>query len=170
MIKEEKARLGEKIQAIKDGHPVLDEAMRKSVPLLPPPFNMIAQVIYDTFDDTKKDLAIQEVLGFLNHIKKDGEDHFNQISSKLENLESSLSSLEDVTAREDTLLKIKDILDSKESSVSYRLNNILYEIRKQMISLIWNMRESLLKTILSLKMANTSRFWITCYGFPNLEA
>ena len=49
IIYSEKTKAANKIQALKDNHPVFDEIINNALPFLPPPFNGIAKAIYDSF-------------------------------------------------------------------------------------------------------------------------
>ena len=66
-VYDEKARVTETIQGLKDDHPVFDEIIRRAIPFLPTPFNGIAQGIYSSFEGPKKD-KVDEVLKFLEKI------------------------------------------------------------------------------------------------------
>src|SRR5262245_36191481 len=83
-IKIEKDKFVDEFQRLKDTNPILDEVIRTSVSFLPQPFNGIAQAIYDSFESTKKNKAIDEILKFLNDIKKGGEEHYNRIVLRLD--------------------------------------------------------------------------------------
>lgn len=116
-VKVEKTRLINKIQASKDAHPVLDEIINRALPFLPSPFNGLAQAIYNSFQGTKKEEAIETIIKFLESFKSQGEDHYNIIANKLDTIRSDM-------AQQGTLLLIKDILINENSPINQKLNQI----------------------------------------------
>ncbi|MDQ3838593.1 MAG: hypothetical protein M3297_04920 [Thermoproteota archaeon] len=81
-IYEDKSKLTDKIQQLKDDHPLFDEFIQKSIPFLPTPFNGIAQAIYDSFEGSKKD-KFEEVLKFLYKVKSQSEQQYEKIPLSL---------------------------------------------------------------------------------------
>src|ERR1051326_1175849 len=132
-IYDEKAKATEKIQVLKDDHPVFDEIIKRAIPFLPTPFNGIAQGIYSSFEGPKKD-KIDEVLKFLEKIQSKTEEHYREITSQLGNILGGISDIKIiVTKNEGTLELIKEILISRDNIINQKLDllkNQLDSIKK----------------------------------------
>jgi tetratricopeptide (TPR) repeat protein len=122
-IEVERSKISDKIQDLKDAHPVLDKIIKGSLGYLPPPFNEIAKTIYDSFENTKKDIAIEEVLKFLHDIRKEGEEQYKEIAFKLDIIKDDM-------AKQETLLLIRDFLVNKDSPINKKLDEILRYVKE----------------------------------------
>lgn len=123
--------IGSKVSAFQSDHPALDKAFRLGIRLLPPPFDAIADVIYDNTNGPHID-KIQQVIDNLNSIKENGEDQFRQladrISSEFDNVNVKLNYIQDEGAKENTILSIKEILLSKNESTFQKLQALRTEL------------------------------------------
>src|SRR5690348_17121870 len=90
--------LTEKINAFKDDHPLLDNAIKGLIQILPPPMNSIADKIYNNFDGSEKEKS-KVVLSYLRHLETLGEKHYNQISTKMNQLLVEITDMRTVTAK-----------------------------------------------------------------------
>jgi tetratricopeptide (TPR) repeat protein len=123
----EKDKLADKIQKLKDDHPVFDLFVKKSIPFLPYPFNGIAQAIYDNLEGPKKD-KFEEVLKFLYEIRGQSVEHYEKITSQLGSVLAEISSIKSIVAKESTLQDIKDILTGNDTQIDQNLNSIRNDV------------------------------------------
>lgn len=92
----EKVKIIEVIQGLKEDHPVLDEIINNSLGFLPPPFNGIAKAIYDSFNGSKRE-KIDEVLNFINEISKQNKEYYEYLTSRLTEVTAELSDINNRT-------------------------------------------------------------------------
>jgi len=112
------------VQNFKDNHPLLDKTIKESMVFFPPPFNTIAQNIYNNFEG-KEIEKYQAVLGYLRNIHSQGRNHYEKIAIKLESLEFELEEIKDVAAKECTVQKIQNILISFGADSEQKFQELL---------------------------------------------
>jgi hypothetical protein len=136
---QKKAR--EHIEDFKQKNPIASSIIESLFELLPPPFNAIAAKIYNDAEGTAED-KIDSVIEYLNEIQARGEEHYNQITSKLDSTLAGLVDIRTITAKESTLLDVKEILISnsdraneimtdlttKLGNMDYKLDTVMYKV------------------------------------------
>ena len=110
----------EKITEFKDKHPNWDRVILGVLPLLPPPFDAIAQNIYSSYGDSGD--GSKAVLSYLRYLEDLGENHYNQIALQLDNLLVKIDDIKQVTAKESTLQNIQEILISSGNVANEKLD------------------------------------------------
>jgi len=83
----------------------------------------MVESIYESVDDYDKE-KLSEVKKFLHTIKKQGEDHYNELAPKLGRITYDIISLKNDTARQSTLLYIRDIIINKSDNIDQKLHKI----------------------------------------------
>ena len=116
-----------KINEFKEDYPKLDEAIKKAIPLLPPPFNVIGDYVYNSFEGSKIEKT-SEVMSYFNCLKNRGEKHYNQTTLQLDNILIQINDLKEITAKETTIEKIRDILISTGKDTTLKLDELKDEI------------------------------------------
>jgi hypothetical protein len=99
------------MKSLSNKHPLITDALEASLHLLPPPFNVMAESIYNNFQGSEEE-KLEEVKKYLREIQTQGEAHFKEISSKLSGINFNLIDLKNSAAKESTLLQIKEIIIS----------------------------------------------------------
>jgi hypothetical protein len=128
-------KINDGLKGFSDKHPLISTAFKTSLHLLPPPFDTIAQNIYNTSDDSDEE-KLKQVREFLNKIRTKDEDHFNRIVAKLDKICDNLVQLKDSVATQDTLLEIKDIIISKDNNIMKKLDEIIKTQRQSLSNII----------------------------------
>lgn len=116
-------QLGKTTKGLSDKHSIAAIAFKTSVHVLPSPFDAIVESIYESVDDYDKE-KLSEVKKFLHTIKKQGEDHYNELAPKLGRITYDIISLKNDTARQSTLLYIRDIIINKSDTIDQKLHKI----------------------------------------------
>ena len=75
-------QLSETTKGLSDKHQFAAIAFKTSVHVLPPPFDAMAESIYESVDDYDKE-KLSEVKKFLHTIKRQGEDRYNELAPEL---------------------------------------------------------------------------------------
>jgi hypothetical protein len=114
-----------------DKHQIAVIAFKTSVHVLPPPFDAMAESIYESVDDYDKE-KLSEVKKFLHTIKKQGEDHYNELAPKLGRITYDIINLKNDTARQSTLLYIRDIIINKSDTIDQKLDKIT-KVQKELM-------------------------------------
>jgi hypothetical protein len=114
-----------------DKHQIAAIAFKTSVHVLPPPFDAMAESIYESVDDYDKE-KLSEVKKFLHTIKRQGEDHYNELAPKLGRITYDIINLKNDTARQSTLLYIRDIIISKSDTIDQKLHKIT-KVQKELM-------------------------------------
>ena len=117
--------ISSKIEKFQNNHPLLDKAIRTSIKFLPSPFDNIAEAVYDNSKGSDEGQKVEEVKNFFNDFKSQGEEHYNNITSKLDSISDVLLDIKTITAKERTLIEIKNILTGKEDTINQKLDNII---------------------------------------------
>jgi hypothetical protein len=119
--------ISDKIHSFKNNHPLLDEAIKASFSLLPPPFNSIAENIYDRFEGSEKEKSA-EVISYFKQLRDQGEYHYNQVTEQLESILIEVQDIRAITAKEDTVKRIQEILISTGSATNQKLEDLRQDI------------------------------------------
>jgi hypothetical protein len=80
------------VKGSSDKHQFDAVAFRTSLHVLPPPFDAIAESIYESVDGYDKE-KLSEVKLFLHTIKRQGERHYNELAPKLANVNINYQSI-----------------------------------------------------------------------------
>ncbi|MGB6593536.1 MAG: hypothetical protein WBE68_18700 [Candidatus Nitrosopolaris sp.] len=123
-------QLSKSVKGSSDKHQIAAIAFRTSLHVLPPPFDAIAESIYESVDGYDKE-KLSEVKKFLHTIKRKGEGHYNELAPKLGKLTYDVIKLENDAARKNTLLYIRDIIISKNDTIDqkfYKINKVQKEL------------------------------------------
>ena len=118
-------------KGLSDKHQIAAIAFKTSVHVLPPPFDAMAESIYESVDDYDKE-KLSEVKKFLHTIKRQGEDHYNELAPKLGRITYDIINLKNDTARQSTLLYIRDIIISKSDTIDQKLHKIT-KVQKELM-------------------------------------
>ena len=124
-------QLSKTIKGLSDKHQFAAIAFKTSVHVLPPPFDAMAESIYESVDDYDKE-KLSEVKKFLHTIKRQGEDHYNELAPKLGRITYDIINLKNDTARQSTLLYIRDIIISKSDTIDQKLHKIT-KVQKELM-------------------------------------
>lgn len=119
----------EKINEFKDNHSLLDSTIKGLIPILPPPFNAMADKIYNNFDGSEEQKS-KVVLSYLKYLETLGEKHYNQIAEKVDALLIEISDIKQITANESTLQKIQEILISSGKETNEKLDLLKSDIEQ----------------------------------------
>jgi hypothetical protein len=111
------------LKASSDKHQIAAVAFRTSLHVLPPPFDAIAESIYESVDGYDKE-KLSEVKQFLHTIKRQGEGYYNELAPKLREITYDVIKLENDVARKNTLLYIRDIITSKNDTIDQKFYKI----------------------------------------------
>ncbi|MFZ0512794.1 MAG: hypothetical protein WAM14_14395 [Candidatus Nitrosopolaris sp.] len=98
-------------------------AFKTSLHVLPPPFDAMAESIYESVEGYDKE-KLSEVKKFLHAIKTRGEDHYNELAPKLGKITHDIIDLKNDTARQSTLLYVRDIIISSSDTIDQKLHKI----------------------------------------------
>lgn len=112
-----------KIEEFKENHPLLDKFIQKSLPTLPPPFNIIAENIYNSFEGSSEEKTT-EVLNYFTYLKNQGEKHYYQVTIRLDEVINKLDDLKKLTAKEETLSEIQETLISSGALLERKLDKL----------------------------------------------
>jgi hypothetical protein len=113
----------DEVTKFKDNHEMLNKAIKVSISFLPPPFNAIAQNIYDTYLGSDEEKT-EEVLKYFNELQNQGEDHYKEITLRLENVLSGIDDIKVITAKESTLLEVQKSLISRSDAIDNKLRDL----------------------------------------------
>lgn len=120
--------VNKKIIKFKGDYPLLDKAIHQSLGFLPPPFNGIAQNIYDSFEGSEEDKG-KAVLEYLNELKDQGQEHYEIVSNKLDNVLIGVKDLKELGKNQTKIvLQIKDTLVSKIDNVDQKIDELKLDI------------------------------------------
>ena len=84
---------------------------------MPSPIDSIVQDIYQSYDGSDEE-KFQEVTKFLHNLQNQREEHYNKIAPKLDKIISGMDQLKDNTAKQKTLLEVKDIIISQDNNIN----------------------------------------------------
>jgi uncharacterized membrane-anchored protein YhcB (DUF1043 family) len=90
---------------------------------LPSPFDAIAEAIYKGSEGSPEQ-KIDKVKEYFEDIQKQGKDHYKEIASQLDNITQDILNVKIETAKESTLLIVKDILISSKKRQDVTLERI----------------------------------------------
>ncbi|MGC2569956.1 MAG: hypothetical protein WA364_00480 [Candidatus Nitrosopolaris sp.] len=122
--KEVDYQLGKKVEGLSDKHQIVTIAFKTSLHVLPQPFDVTADSIYESVEGYDKE-KFSEVKEFLHTVKKRGEYHYNELAPNLSKITDELIDLKDDIARQNTLLYVRDIMMSSDT-----IDGKLHKIRR----------------------------------------
>jgi len=118
------------LDEFKEDHPLLDKAIKQGViPILPPPFNAIADSIYSISQGSPEDKS-KEVVQYFSYLKNRGQRQYEQIASRLDSILYEVEDLKQITAKESTVEQIQEILISHGKSTEKKIENLKTELTK----------------------------------------
>ena len=106
-----------------DKHQIATVAFRTSLHVLSPPFDAIAESIYESVDSYDKE-KLSEVKQFLQTIKGQGEVYYDDLAPKLREITYEAFKLENDVARKNILLYIRDIITSKNDTTDQKFYKV----------------------------------------------
>ena len=124
--------INQKIQSIQLQHPLLHRTIKATInSVLPFPFKEIASTIYDNSSSagSSEHEAILKIKQYFEVLQSNGEENYNKLSDQLNSINNEIFNLRTVTAKESTLLLLKDTLVGKQDTI---LNEI--EILKSQLN------------------------------------
>jgi hypothetical protein len=116
-------QLSKKVMGLSDKHLIAAIAFKTSLRVLPPPFDAMAESIYESVDGYDKE-KLSEVRKFLHTIKRQGKDHYNEVAPKLGRITCDIINLKNDTARQSILLYVRDIIINKSDTMDQKLHKI----------------------------------------------
>jgi len=116
-------QLTKKVKGLSNGHQIAAIAFKTSLHVLPPPFDAMAESIYESIDGYDKE-KLSEVKKFLHTIKRQGKDRYNELAPKLGRITCDIINLKNETARQSTLLYVTDIIISKADTMDQKIHKI----------------------------------------------
>lgn len=116
-------QLTKKVKGLSNGHQIAAIAFKTSLHVLPPPFDAMAESIYESVDGYDKE-KLSEVKKFLHTIKRQGKDRYNELAPKLGRITCDIINLKNETARQSTLLYVTDIIISKADTMDQKIHKI----------------------------------------------
>lgn len=117
------SQLSKKVKGLANKNQIAAIAFKTSLHVLPPPFDAIAESIYESVDGYDKE-KLSEVKKFLHTIKRLGKDHYNELVPKLGRITCDIIHLKNDTARQSTLLYVRDIIIDKSDSMDQKIHKI----------------------------------------------
>lgn len=117
-------QLGKKAEGLSHKHQIVYIAFKTSLHVLPQPFDAISDSIYESVEGHNKE-KLSEVKEFLRAVKKRGEHHYNELTPKLSKITYEIMALKNDTARQNTLLYVRDIMMSSDT-----IDQKLHKIRR----------------------------------------
>lgn len=129
-IKEKVAEFQQRVQDFRKNNPMISGAIEATIAFLPSPFNTIAEKIYSGTAGSPED-KIEAVQAYLEKILNRGEEHYENITSKLDVTLAGIEDIKNLGAKESTLQSIQEVLIAN----SDRANEILQSLEKVDIKL-----------------------------------
>lgn len=120
--------VSQKISEFKENHPLLSKAIKESLKYLPSPFNGIAQNLYDSFEGTEEEKS-NYVIQYLELIKSLGEKHYTESILKLNSISAEMDDIKILTAKEDTVQNILDVLTKTGRQQERKFEELRNEIK-----------------------------------------
>lgn len=111
------------LKKFKNDHPMLDKAILSALPFLPEPFNAIATQVYGSAQGTSLEKS-NEVLSYLTYLESRGQKNYEQLATKLDAVLVDVASLKEISAKEETVEQIREILLSSGKSTENRLEDL----------------------------------------------
>lgn len=127
-INEERSKIADRFQIFKDNHPLYDKIISKAIDFLPSPFDKIAQFIYATFEGSEEEKC-EQITEYFNDIKMRGEEHYDRLWFKLQDITKEIHDIKDLGNRESTVLQlIVEILTTSSITIKQKLDLLEKEI------------------------------------------
>lgn len=111
------------IVEFKERHPFVAQFIEECIPILPPPFDKIADRVWNVSEGTEEDRA-DAVLEYLKTIEFQGEKHYQTIINSLEKLDLDLDKIEKEMAREETVKRLQTIMLSVGTDVEQQIHDL----------------------------------------------
>jgi hypothetical protein len=121
-VNDRRSGISYRVRVFLNRHSTLDKIVNASLPFLPPPFNEIAKAIYNSFEASDK--AIGEVLTRLRQIEKQGENNYNNLTPRLDNIHNEIIHMNNTAAKESTLLNMQEILISASDVTNEKIASL----------------------------------------------
>jgi hypothetical protein len=122
---QQKAQAG--IQEFKKKNPIAASIIESAFDFLPPPFNSIAEKIFNSTEGTAED-KIGSVIKYLNDLESKGEQHYIDITSRLDKVLAAVVDIRTITAKESTLQSIKEIMLANNSQANIMTTDLKIEL------------------------------------------
>lgn len=170
-------KITEGVKSISDKHPLIVTAFKTSIHLLPPPFDVLIEATFNNFKGSDEE-KFEQVKEFLEEFQSQGEDHYNDLTSKLGSLHSDILELKDSAAKQSTLLELKDMISSMQGTLPvlsygkikvrrarHQMHGGIYDDRSYFIEVINTTSNTVAKncqgsiTVFGTEITNTSRVW-----------
>jgi len=170
-------KISEGVKSISDKDPLIVEAFKTSVHLLPSPFDVMAEAIFNDFKGSDEE-KFEQVKEVLEEFRSQGEDHYNDLISKLGSLHSDVLELKDSTAKQSTLLEIKVMISSMHRMLPFLtygkikvrqqgqpMHSGIYDDRRYFIEVTNTTSNTVAKnrqgsiTVSGTEITNSSRVW-----------
>jgi hypothetical protein len=165
------------VKSISNKHPLIVTAFKTSIHLLPPPFDILVEATFNNFKGSDEE-KFEQVKEFLEEFQSQGEDHYNDLTSKLGSLHSNILELKDSAAKQSTLLEIKGMISSMQGPIPiltygkikvgrtrHQMHGGIYDDRRYFIEVINTISNTVAKncqgsiTVFGTEIANSSRVW-----------
>lgn len=124
--------INQKVQKFKNDHPILNKAIKMSISFFPPPFDSIANKIYDSFDGSEEEKSAA-VLNYFKYLQSQGEKHYNTVTSQLNGILNEIQDVKTITAKQSSVDKIQEILTSTGNATNQKLNELVNDVKGMVI-------------------------------------
>jgi|SRR5215217_613488 len=133
-VKEKISSFQKEIEDFRKKNPVISSTIETTISFLPPPLNTIAEKIYSSTEGTPED-KIEAVIIYLDKIQSQGEQHYRDITSKLNEVLGGIDDIKALGAKESTLQTIQDILITNNERATEMLGDLAQQLDKMDIKL-----------------------------------
>jgi hypothetical protein len=124
-ISEVKQAIEDKVEIFKEYPTVLAKSISASIHFLPWPFDDIAEAIHDGTQGSEED-KFREVVNYFENLQARGEEHYNKVTLRLENILSQIYDIEPATRS--IVRKIQEVLISTAENTDQKLNELENEV------------------------------------------
>lgn len=121
--------VNKKVQGFQDKHPLGDRAVKIIISILPHPFDTIANNIYNTSKGSDEE-KLEKIRVFLDEFQREGQEHYNNMCTKLDTIILDIMNLQDVTAKENTLNDVRNLMIEQSGMVNQKLEELKERLRK----------------------------------------
>ena len=139
-------KINEKISNFKDNHQLLDQAIKESIRYLPPPFNGIAENLYDRFEGDPTD-KIKEVREILSTIFEQGQENYEKTAIRLDDILMAIKDVKKIISNNSAVDEMRIILTHSTTRIEDEVKKLkeIFNIKTDKI------HEDILKNQLFLK-------------------
>lgn len=120
--------INQKVQNFKNNHPLLDKAIKTSISFFPPPFDSIANKIYDSFDGSEEEKSAA-VLNYFKYLQSQGERHYDSVTSQLGSILNEIQDVKTITAKQSSVDKIQEILISTGNTTNQKIDELIKDLK-----------------------------------------